>query len=94
MFRISLCVITKSDSVPAMFVFLSPCAKFAHSFPHAVVQVYFVTGSLAKVWYFDIVSPETEWTTGVLYQCTCILLPVCLTHCSKIFLMLSGPQSA
>ena len=45
--------------------FSSPCAKIPHSFPHAVVQVYLVTGSLAKVWYFEIFSPETGWTTGI-----------------------------
>ena len=63
-FRISLCVITNSESVPAVFVFSSPCAEFPHSFPHSVVQVYLVTGSFAKVWYFEIVSLETGWTTG------------------------------
>ena len=75
-----MCVITKSDSVPAVFIFSLPCAKFSHSFPRAVVQVYFVTGSLAKIWYFEIVSPETGWTT---WAQKCSILIAVLILCSS-----------
>ena len=79
-FLISLCVITNSDSIPAVFVFPSPCSKFPHSFPHAVVQVSLVTGSFAKVRYFEIVSLETGWTTGAN---KCSSLIAVLIFCSS-----------
>ena len=60
--------------------FSSPCSKFPHSFPYTVVHVSFVTRSLAKVWYFEIVSPETGWTTGAQ---KCSSLIVVLILCSS-----------
>ena len=47
-----------------MLVLPSPCDKLPHYFPHAIIHVYLVTGSLTRVWYFYIVSPVTECTTG------------------------------
>ena len=52
--------------------FSSPCAKFPRSFPRAVLHVSFVTGYLDKVWYFEIVSPETGWTTGA-QECSSLI---------------------
>ena len=86
----------KSESVPAVFVFSSPCAKFPHYFPHAVVHVSFVTGSLAKVWYFKIVSHETGWTTGA-QKCSSLiaLLVLCSSRCMDWGMKYSGkmPQN-
>ena len=64
-----------------MFVFVSTCVKFPHSFPHSVVQVSFVTGSLAKVWYFEIVSSETGWKIGA-QKCSSLIaiLILCSSH--------------
>ena len=42
-----------SESVPSVFVLLSPCAKFTHSFPQACVFVSLVTGYFASVWYLE-----------------------------------------
>ena len=96
MFRIYLCVINKSESVTAVFVFLTPCAQFPHYFPHAVIQVSFVTGSLAKVWYFEIVSPETGWTTGA-HKCSILIavLIMCSFRCMDWGMKYSGlvPQT-
>ena len=64
MFLISSGLITNSESVPLVPVLLSPCAKFTHYFPHAIVHVSLVTGSLARFWYCEIVLPVTGWTTG------------------------------
>ena len=64
MFRISSGLIKNSESITLVLVLSSPCAKLPHYFPHAVVHVSFVTVSLARVWYFEIVSPVTGCTTG------------------------------
>ena len=64
MFLISYGLITNSESVPSVFVLSSTCAKLPHYFPHAIVHVSLVTGSLARFWYCEIVLPVTGWTTG------------------------------
>ena len=64
MFLISSGIIKNYDSVPLVLVLSSTCAKLPHYFHCAIVHVSLVTGSLARVWYFEIVSPVTGCTTG------------------------------
>jgi hypothetical protein len=55
----------KIESVPFVFVCVSPCARFPNSFPKAVVQVSRKIGSLTSFWYRVMVAPVIGWITGL-----------------------------
>ena len=67
MLQISLWLSTTRESVPFVFVLLSPCVRFPHSFPNAVVHTACVAGSAASFLYFVIVSPLMGWMTAAQY---------------------------
>ena len=68
MFQISLWLSTMRESVPFVLVLLSPCVRFPHSFPNAVVHTAWVAGSAASFFYFVIVSPLMGWMTAAQYS--------------------------
>ena len=67
MFRISSWLITMRESVPFFLVLLSPCVRFPHSFPNAVVHTAWVAGSAAIFFNFVIVSQLMVWMTAAQY---------------------------
>ena len=67
MIRISSWLRTMRESVPFVLVLLSPCVRFPHSFPNAVVHTAWVAGSAASFLYFVIVSPLMGWMTEENY---------------------------
>ena len=67
MLRISSWLSTMRESVPFVFVLLSPCVRFSHSFPNAVVYTACVAGSAASFLYFVIVSPFMGWMMAAQY---------------------------
>ena len=74
MFRISWWLSTMRESVPFVLVFLSPCVRFPHSFPNAVVHTAWVAGSAAIFLYFVIVSPLMGWMTASQYGAVFLFL--------------------
>ena len=67
MLQISLWFSTMRESVPMVLVLLSPCVRFPHYFPNAVVHTACVAGSAASFLYFVIVSPLMGWMTAAQY---------------------------
>ena len=67
MLRISLWFSMMRESLPFVFVLLSHCVRFPHSFPNAVVHTACVAGSVASFLYFVIDSPLMGWMTAAQY---------------------------
>ena len=67
---VGICFILSCDkmnmeSVPFVFVYWLPCARFPNSLPKAVVQVSLKIGSLTSFWYLVMVAPVIGWITGL-----------------------------
>ena len=82
MLQISSWFSTMRESVPFVLVLLSPCVRFPHSLPNAVVYTAYVAGYVASLLYFVIVSPLMGWMTAaqygfVFYFCL-LLLQTCI----------------
>ena len=74
MLRISSWFSTMRESAPFVIVLLSPCVRFPHSFPNAVVHTACVAGSVASFLYFVIVSLLMGWMTASQYGVVFIFL--------------------
>ena len=60
--------------MPFVLILLSPCVRFPHSFPNAVVHTAWVAGSAASLLYFVIVSPLMGWMTAAKYGAVFLFL--------------------
>ena len=74
MLRISSWLSTMRESVSFVLVLLSPCVRFPHSFPNAIVHTAWVAGSAASFLYFLIVSPLMGWITAAQYGAVFLFL--------------------
>ena len=56
--------IKNMETVPSVFVLVSPCARFPNYFPNAANKISLLDGSLINVLYFGIVCPVIGYTTS------------------------------